>query len=87
MIEVKVNWSPLPPNGLLKPCNLQEVDEDFTKYQEFPEKYTARMRFLEIQFTMWWMIWFNQVFSILLPFKKWDTKHRNLKIDYIVLVR
>ena len=39
------------------------------------------MRFLETQFNTWWKCWYSQYFSSL---KKWDTKHRNLRVGWDV---
>ena len=36
---------PITPNDLLQPSNLQDVEEDMTKYNGAGDKYTHRMRF------------------------------------------
>ena len=69
---------PVTPNVLLQTNNLQDVKEDFIKYEDTLGKYTARMRFLETQFTTWWRRWY--------VFSKWSTKHRKLRAGDIVMV-
>ena len=63
------------------------MEEAVIKYENTNGEYTHRMRFMETQFTIWWKSRYSEVFSSLMPFPKWSTKHRNLQVGDIVLVR
>ena len=78
---------PITPNGLIKPGNVGNVTEDFTKYEDYKGKYVVRMKFLDVQFGLWWKRWFNQVFDSLLPIHHWLDRKKNLSPGDVVLVK
>ena len=42
---------------------------------------------MEESFRAWWKSWFDIVWESLVPFNKWKTKHRNVQVGDVVLVR
>jgi len=46
-----------------------------------------RLQFLEDLEKLWWQQWIRDVFPSLLPYRRWKTEFRNLKVGDIVLVQ
>ena len=78
---------PITPNGLIRPGNGGNVNEDYTKYEDYRGKYVVRLKFLDIQFGLWWKRWFSQVFDSLLPIHHWLDRKKNLRLGDVVLVK
>ena len=55
------------------------------KISEEPGKYTRRLELIEMILTNWWDKWFVQVFSSLVPYKKWKLGQTNIEVRDIIL--
>ena len=77
---------PITPNLLLHTrTETGNIIDD--RYEESPDKYTKRMKFMEEVLDFWWSMWYSQVFSSLVPFKKWKRIEENVSVGDIVMVR
>ena len=56
------------------------------KYAE-NDNVPLRLQFIEELETLWWQQWLRQVFPSLVPYKRWKTEHRNVRIGDVVLVK
>lgn len=77
---------PITPNLLL----LQKTDSGdlaIDKYVDAPDKFAKRQKFMEDVLDVWWQMWFGQVFSSLVPYKKWKGEEKNVKPDDICMVK
>ena len=60
---------PITPNLLM--LNHTECgDSGDDQYDDTPEKYTKCQKFTEDVLNLWWQVWYSQVFSSLVPFKR-----------------
>ena len=77
---------PITPNLLLH-TRTDSGDLGVDMYEDAPEKFTRRQQFMEGVLDLWWRMWYSQVFSSLVPFKKWKSIEENVKINDICLVK
>ena len=77
----------ITPNLLLqgsRTCAAQDHSEEFDKYMS---KLTLRLGYIEQCYQDWWNLWLTSVWPSLVPFRRWKTTHRNVRVGDIVLVR
>ena len=77
---------PITPNLLLLGKTSSEV-QDEERYEEGPDKFTKRQKHMEELLSLWWSMWYAQVFDSLFPFNKWKEEKRNLEIGDVCLVK
>lgn len=77
---------PITPNLLM--LNRTECgDSGDDQYDDTPEKYTKCQKFTEDVLNLWWQVWYSQVFSSLVPFKRWKNIEKNVKPGDICFVK
>ena len=75
------------PNLLLqgsRTCQAAQHDGDFAKDMA---NLSLRLGMLEQSFEEWWNRWITAVWPSLVPYRKWKTKYRNVRVDDLVLVQ
>ena len=77
---------PITPNLLLH-TRTDSGDLGVDMYEDAPDKFTRRQQFMEGVLDLWWRMWYSQVFSSLVPFKKWKNIEENVKVNDICLVK
>ena len=76
---------PLTPNHLLiGRASLGQVSQESLGDGD---KYCKRLKYVMELSNQWWNLWLSRVFLLLLPFKSWTRRQRNLEVDDIVLVQ
>ena len=75
------------PNLLLqgsRTCQAVEHDGDFAKDMA---NLSVRLGFMEKSFEEWWHRWITAVWPSLVPYRRWKTTHRNIRVGDLVLVQ
>ena len=71
------------PNDLL--LGRAQSTSSMSKFQE-GETLTSRVKAVEELTARWWDLWYQQVFPSLVPFPKWATLRRSVRVGDVVLV-
>lgn len=75
---------PITPNLLLH-TKTESGDLETDKYEDSPDKFTRRQKFMEDVLDHWWRMWYSQVSSSLVPLRKWKEVKENVKPGDICL--
>ena len=77
----------LTPNLLLQGGRVCAGSGHLGDFRSDMGRVEARMKIVEESFRAWWSVWYDTVWESLVPFKKWKTSHRNIKVGDVVLVK
>ena len=78
---------PITPNLMLYGSRAGDVDVMKADVEEDNKTLTRRDKYLEDVFANWWELWYSQVFSGLVPRRKWQNQHRNVMVGDICLLK
>ena len=79
--------APLTPNLLLHNYKTEGPIENLGRFEDSTDKLLIRMKYMQAQFESWWSHWYRAVFHNLVPYKRWKTEERNLRVGDVCLVR
>ena len=77
---------PITPNLLLL-GRTSSGPLDTEKFDEGNDRYTCRAKFVDEILSLWWDMWYAQVFDSLFPLPKWKEQMPNLKAGDICMLK
>ena len=77
---------PVTPNLLLM-AKTATSDQDHNLSADEPSRLVKNQKRMEEVVGAWWNEWYSQVFSSLVPYKKWKDEKPNLKVGDVCLVK
>jgi len=77
---------PVTPNLLLR-AKTATYDQDINLSADEPSRLVKNQKRMEEVVGAWWNEWYSQVFSSLIPYKKWKDEKPNLSVGDVCLVK
>jgi hypothetical protein len=78
---------PVTPNLLLMAKTDTSSPDPNMHDDDGPDRLVKNQKRMVEVGSPWWNLWYNQVFSSLLPYNKWKKEHPNLEIKDVCLMK